>query len=370
MGRPKKEKPNHATGMYEVKATIGRTIDGKPIRKSFYSSVSKAAAKAKAEEYKIDQAVSEQLGETFVSKDECFDTWAMKWLETYKKNKVKEQTYEFTYKKNVEKYLIPFFKHAKLKNIKQIDIQNYFNAVKNVENDKPLSHSVLDKHKMILKSIFEAAIDNDLCYKNPVKNISFPNVSEKNKRKVLAFEDAEKLIEYAIDHKKYDIVILLETGMRRSELLGLLWTDIDTTNKTIYVQRAVTQTTGKIIIDKPKSKTSERIIPISDRLIEILNLMPKEAEYVIPGDQSGIPASPHSYADKFERFMKQASKDLGIPKLTPHELRHTYGTLLRENGVDIYSIQKVMGHSDISVTADIYVHNDIEVLRKQLKIDD
>lgn len=68
--------------------------------------------------------------------------------------------------------------------------------------------------------------------------------------------------------------------------------------------------------------------------------------------------------------MEKASKELNIPKLTPHELRHTYGTLLREKGVDIYTIQKVMDHSDISVTAGTYVHNDIEVLRKQLKIDD
>lgn len=71
--------------------------------------MSKEAAKAKAEQYKIDQAVAEQTGETFVGKEECFDTWAIKWLETYKQGKVKEHTYEFTYKKNVEKYLIPFF---------------------------------------------------------------------------------------------------------------------------------------------------------------------------------------------------------------------------------------------------------------------
>ena len=126
MGRPKKEKPNHASGMYEVKITIGHTFDGKPIRKSFYSSVSKSAAKAKAEQFKIDQAVSMQTDTPFVSKKECFDTWAIKWLETYKLNKVKENTYTATYKTHIERYLIPYFKKAKLAEIKQIDIQNYF----------------------------------------------------------------------------------------------------------------------------------------------------------------------------------------------------------------------------------------------------
>ena len=66
--------------------------------------------------------------------------------------------------------------------------------------------------------------------------------------------------------------------------------------------------------------------------------------------------------------MKKMNGDTGIPILTPHELRHTYGTLKREAGVDIYTIQKVMGHADISITASIYVHNDIDVLKKQLNL--
>ena len=237
MGRPKKDKPNHASGMYEVKITIGHTFYGKPIRKSFYSSVSKSAAKAKAEQFKIDQAVSMQTDSPFVSKKECFDTWTIKWLETYKLNKVKEHTYLFTYKKNIEKYLIPYFKKAKLSDIKQIDIQNYFNEIKNADNGKPLSLSVLEKHKMILKSIFDTAIDNDLCYKNPVKNINFPKVAEKREKLFYNAEQAKLFRRYTIANKYYDMVILLDTGIRRSELLGLKWSDIDTDNNILHVQR-------------------------------------------------------------------------------------------------------------------------------------
>lgn len=92
MGRPKKEKPNHATGMYEVKVTVGHTFDGKPIRKSFYSSISKKAAKAKAEQYKINQAVYEQTGENIIEPTAItFETWANKWLESYKKTPLKNK---------------------------------------------------------------------------------------------------------------------------------------------------------------------------------------------------------------------------------------------------------------------------------------
>ena len=89
--------------------------------------------------------------------------------------------------------------------------------------------------------------------------------------------------------------------------------------------------------------------------------------YVIGND--GV-LSPSTYNRSFEKFMEKMCKEIDVPRLTPHEIRHTYGTLSRARGVDIYTIQRVMGHSDISVTASIYVHNDIEVLRKQLKLDE
>ena len=91
MGRPKKEKPNRADGLYEVKLTIGKTLEGKYIRKSFYSAVSKADARRQAEEWKIAQAVSEQTGEAFVKKDMTFAQWAARWLEVYKKTKGQRQ---------------------------------------------------------------------------------------------------------------------------------------------------------------------------------------------------------------------------------------------------------------------------------------
>ena len=366
MGRPRKEKPNHATGMYEVKVTIGRDFDGRPIRKGFYSAISKADAKAKAEEYKINQAVYDATGENPEPRIMTFETWANKWLDTYKKGVVKEHTYNFTYKSNVEKYLIPYFGKAHISKIQQIDIQKYFNQVEH--NGEPLAKSTLDKHKMILKSIFDAAIDNDLCYKNPVKNIKYQRVAESEERIAYTKEEANKCEEYAQQHGRKDVVIMLNTGVRRSELLGLKWSDIDFSNKIMHIERAVTQTKGKIIIDRPKTKTSIRAIPMPEALTEYLKQFVGETDSFIIGSGKK-PVSVSTYAKHFKLFMKQMSEETELPELSPHELRHTYGTTLRENGVDIYTIQKVMGHSDISVTAAIYVHNDLEVLRREMKLD-
>lgn len=364
MGRPKKEEPNREDGLYEVKVTIGKTFDGKLIRKSFYSTISKADARAKAEQYKINQAVREVTGEAPEAPVTAFSTWARKWLETYKEGTVKDHTYLFTYKCSVDNFLIPFFGKANLNDIKQMDVQRYFNTVKNT-NGKPLSKRTLDKHKMILKSIFDVAIENELCFRNPVKRINYPKVSEKREKHVWTREQAEIAEKYCRDHWYFDIVAYLNLGVRRSELLGMKWSDIDFVNKTVHIQRAITPTRGKTVIDKPKSATSDRIIPFSAEFAKFLKTFMSNNEYVL-GTDGYMP--PGSYIKHFDRMMKNLNADTGVPILTPHELRHTYGTLKREEGVDIYTIQRVMGHSDISVTASIYVHNDIEVLRKRLNL--
>ena len=365
MGRPKKEEPNRKDGRFEVKITVGKDFNGKVIQKSFYSNISKADAKAKAEQYKIDQAVRNVTGEAVEAPVTTFSTWAIKWLETYKKGTVKEHTYLFTYKSNVEKYLIPFFGKAHLTDIMQIDIQRYFNTVKK-ENGEPMAKATLDMQRMILKSIFDAAIDNDLCYKNPVKNIKYQRVSKKTEKHVWTKEQAQIAEEYCRDCMRLDIVVYLNTGIRRSELLGLKWSDIDFENNIMHIQRAIVSTKGKIVIDKPKSQTSDRYIPFSESFAKYLKKFRSDNEYVLGIDGY---MSPNTYSSKyFPQFMKELSEMTGVPELSPHELRHTYGTLKREEGVDIYTIQRVMGHSDISVTASIYVHNDIEVLRKQLNL--
>ena len=369
MGRPKKEKPNRKDGCYEIKASVGTADDGTPIRKSFYSTKSKEDARRKAEQYKVQQELQEQTGICLQKNRTLFSTWAREWLETYKKGKVKDQTYYFTYQVNVEKYLIPFFGAMRLQMIRQIDVQRYFNTVQNAETGAALSASVLDKHKMILSAIFHAAIDNDLCFKNPVKNIKITS-KPKQERHVYTAEQAKIAEQYAMKHGRYDIVLLMHTGLRRSELLGLQWSDLDFEKKLLHIQRAVTQTKGGILIDKPKTKTSIRDIPISDFVVAILEKMERTGCYVIAGKHPNEPMKPHTYADHFSDFMKRMQKETGLPSLTPHELRHTFGTLLRENDVDIYTIQKVLGHSDITVTSNIYVHNDIEVLRKRLKVDE
>lgn len=365
MARPKKEKPNHATGMYEVKVTVGKTFDGKPIRKSFYSAVSKAEAKAKAEEYIVNSRVAEQTGDQFVSSQTAFETWAKKWLETYKKPNVKPHTYKWTYETNVINYFIPYFGKAPLVSIRQIDIQNYFNK------NSFLAMSTLSKQKMILFALFDAAIDNDLCYKNPVKNIKLITQKSEYEKRWYTENQANMLKEYCIKkNTKYAkaVYLLLSLGLRRGELLGLKWSDIDTDTCTVHVMRAVEPDTEGLPKDgEVKSKSALRSIPYDDntRLIEFFDNN-KSTGFVLSGETYGYTAI-QSFDSGYKEFMKKATSTLDIPYMSPHELRHSYGSILRERGLDLYSIARLMGHSDSKITEKHYIGNDIEVLRNRLK---
>ena len=264
MARPKKQAPNHSTGMYEYKATIGKDFRGKPIRKSFYSSKSIEDAKAKAQQYIIEQEVADRTGETLIRSNYTFGQWAEKWLETYKKPTVSENTYLLTYKNCVDKHLIPYFGAADLTDIRSVDVQKFFN-----EKQKTLSESMLDKLRMTLYGIFDTAVDNDLCYKNPIKGIKYVSQTEKHEKHV--YTDSE--IAAAKSFFKDDLpeaFVILETGLRRGELCGLMWTDIDLDALTLTVNRSIADKRGGGIEIRPPKWNSYRTITISAELAALL----------------------------------------------------------------------------------------------------
>ena len=363
MGRPRKEKPNRADGLYEIKITTGRTLEGKYIRKSFYSSVSKEDARHQAEEWKIAQAVAAQTGEVFVERETRFSRWAAQWLAIYKKPKVSANTYRLTYQNTVEKHLVPYFGDALLTDIRPADIERFYGTKSGV------SQSMLDKMSLCLNGIFESALENDLCRKNPARNIHPVSREARRKKQVLTDRQIAALEEYAGQNGRLDVVLLLETGMRRGELLGLRREDIDWENRSYTVIRSVADRYGGGVELRPPKWGSTRTNPLSEKAFEILRCAARETGFVFPGP-NGEAQSPNTWSQGLARLMERAHREYpDIPVVTAHELRHTYGTALRRRGVDIYTIQKIMGHRDITVTTEIYVHNELATLRRAIKGD-
>lgn len=364
MARPKKDlsKGKRKDGLYEYKGTIGRKMDGKLIRKSFYSAISLEDAKAQHKQYLIDQKAAEITGTVFTPTGVGFTDWAMIWLETYKKPNVDENTYRLTYLNSVEKHIIPYFKNADLRTIQPADIQKYYSTKQH------LSKSMLDKINMCLVGIFDSAIENDKCYKNPAraKNVTYTSEREKNVKHVYTeaqIADVCRICDLP------EITAMLYTGMRRGEICGLMWSDIDFEAGTYTVNRSIADKKGGGVKTNPPKWKSYRTNPLEKEFAALLHELAKNktSMYVFPNDEGGV-QSPNTMSQKVARRM--AKLPVTIPRLTPHELRHTYGTNLRRRGVDIYSIQKIMGHKDIKMTTELYVHNEVEELQKAISLAD
>ena len=359
MPRKKKEAPNRKDNLYEVKVTIGKNFDGTLIRKSFYSPISKEDAREKANQYKIEKEVATRTGIGFLDQNVTFTHWAYQWLEIYKKPDVDENTYTDTYLNAVKNHLCPYFKAVKLCDIKPIHIKNFYASKVN------LSTSMLAKMKLCLNGIFETAIDNDLCFKNPAKGISYTSKKEKQQKKV--YSDAElKFVKNFFYTQMPEVVLILETGLRCGEMLGLMWEDIDLQQQTLSVNRSIARKKGGGIKIRPPKWNSYRTIPLSNQAMKLLKGLSANHTGYLFSENNQNPQNPKTWSDKLKRYMNQLPDN--IQKLTPHELRHTYGTYLRRKGVDIYTIQKILGHKNIQMTSEIYVHNEMESLKKALTV--
>ena len=354
MARSKQQKRKQETGLVEVKKTIGKTMDGKLIRKSFYGSTRKQALE-KADNYLLKVKTFDGLQQI------PFTQVAEQWLSAYKEDAVRTITYERSYQAPYQKHILPYFKSANLSDIKQKDIQFFLN------NKSNYSYSSLQKMRTVLYGIFEYAIANDYCYKNPVKGTQLARRStdRAGEKRAYTYQQALKVISLAQNIKNgSDIIILLKTGLRRSELLALRWENIDMEKKIIHVRESVSETGTGLEIHPCKSIKSIRDIPFDDELHAIFSKMQRSG-FVIKG-QNGKNVNPHNWSYKryvvANKKIQEAAEMAGmsLPLLNPHEMRHTFGSILYERGVDIVTISKLMGHSSIEITVKLYVHDSLE----------
>jgi integrase len=339
-------------GRVEMKITIGRDINGKPIRKAFYGATERECkAKIKAYwqgEYKPTYS------------DITLAEWADKWLEI-KKGKVKESTYESTYRNAVDVHIKPYFKNARLKDIKPIDIEKFFRAKAH------MSASSLSKMRITLGSMFESAVDNELISRNPVKPVKPVSKQKKAEKRAYTMEEARQLIEFCKTHADgLHAIMLLKTGLRIGEMLALQWSDVDFKNMTITVSKAVTRLASGREISSAKTDASNDTIPFDDELKELL--WPRRGVGWVFSDKGTyfdytvwLQRVYNKLMRDYKAWCEEKNKPCRI--LTPHELRHTYGSLIYNATRDIYITSKLMRHSNISTTSKVYVHEDIGTKR-------
>lgn len=392
MARPRKEQPKHSSGMYEYKATVGHTFDGKPIRKSFYSNTSKAAAKAKAEEYIINSKVAEQTGEAFCPNSATFEKQAETVLKL-KKGTVRENTYELHWVSVIRNHLLPYFGKAKLSDIRKNDVELYLKSKSN------MASSTLETHMSVLNAIFENAVDNDVIPKNPCANVKISVGKAPAQKKVYTPEQADLILDYSKNHRfGLEIDLLLNYGLTRSELLGIMWDDIDFDRRVIYIRHDVTNAQGKnrtgdrVVVDDTKNSFRRRAMAVSEETIQRIKNHPRiitvgrnehkkrpgtqvETEFLIY-NQFGNVCSPDNWFNRhYKVFMREMHEfylnqdpPIDVPMLNPHELRHTRTSIWVNAGKNLFAVAQQMGWADLDMLRKRYAHGDIDELRKQLDL--
>lgn len=273
------------------------------------------------------------------------------------------------------KTTLQYFGNIKLKNVSQQRIEHYLYYLRSeykTARNAPLSPKTIRHHYCTLNLIFEYAVKIDYIQSNPMKKIDVPKLI---RHKVDAFSKGEVLtfineVEKLPQKQKAMYMILLTTGIRRGECFGLQWKDVDLENKLITIERTVSYTKQSgVTVSSPKTAASLRVVPITNKLIEILMSYRKEfsadfeinnSMFLFPSDKS--PYTPHdpTYLTKhMSRFMKKT----GMQNMSPHDLRHTCASLLLQSGADIKSVQDILGHADAATTLNFYAKSDIETMR-------
>ena len=245
------------------------------------------------------------------------------------------------------------------------------NTYKTKQNKHP-SKQTIRHHYCTLNLIFEYAVKQKYITTNPMKVIDVPKLA-KHKVDALTIGEVQVFIKEVAklpQQQRLMYELLLTTGIRRGECFGLQWGDIDFTNKTICIERNVTYTAQSgITVGLPKTATGIRKIPITERVLSLLTDYKTSEErlftltnetFLFHSDVSPLLPRDPTYITK---HMKKFMKKIGLPDMSPHDLRHTCATILLESGADIKSVQDILGHADASTTLNFYVRSNLDAMR-------
>ena len=198
------------------------------------------------------------------------------------------------------------------------------------------------------------AREQKLVASDPTEGCALPKL-EHREMKTLPVEQLTSFLREAKESGVFELYYVeLATGLRRGELLGLKWEDIDLEHGELRVKRQVARINGEVVEAPLKTKNAYRTLPLSEDTIQILKVQKKkvgQSPWVFPSPTGG-PISPDSVGNMLHRVLKRA----GLSRIRFHDLRHTFATLALQNGVDVKTVSGMLGHYSAGFTLDTYAH--------------
>jgi len=315
-------------GRIEYRVNVGLSADGERLRKSFYGT-SKPNARAKYTKWLKSNPVA-------LEKVKTLGEYAENWLPIYKKGKVSDGTY-YEYDLIV-KMIIAQLGKIKFPELRRSHIEKLMRSVSG------FSISRQKKVCFLIKAIIASAVEDRFCAENVAASVEPPKAVKKEVD-IFSSDDIKKLL--ALDHPFAPVVrTLFYTGMRRGELIGLSWRNVDLKNKVIHVTRALSD--GEIK-EQTKGKC-DRVIPISPDLAAVLKAVPRIGLTVFCMD-NGQPMTKDYYNYWFKRFVQLA----GVEYKSGHKCRHSFVSYALSSGMNVRFVQQIAGHADLEQTEN-YAH--------------
>ena len=333
---------NPATGKQIIKSVLGKT----------QAEVKEKLKKAMNDAQKVDFTKSGKY---------TVGIWMDEWFENVAKIKVRASSHQ-TYRGYTDNHIKPNIGNIPIEKLTTMDLQKFYRKlltkgrVERIEaKDQPkgLSAKTVRNINQVISSAMDLAVAQKIIPANPTNACALPKIEHQEMQTIPA-EQLQAFLQEAKATGVYEMYYIeLATGLRRGELLGLKWQDIDWKNGVIKVRRQVARVDGQIKEAPLKTKNSYRAVSISPQAIEVLREQKRKTNdtYVFPSPNGG-PISPDSVNNMLKRVLERA----GIPKVRFHDLRHTFATIALQNGVDIKTVSGMLGHFSAGFTLDTYAH--------------
>ena len=277
------------------------------------------------------------------------------------------------------------FGSQKIRNVKISDAKLFLIKL---QQEDGKSYSTIHNVRGVLRPAFQMAVDDDILVKNPFGfQLQTVLVNDSVTREALTKDQMRKFLKFIHDDvvycKYYEVVyILFHTGMRISEFCGLTLRDIDLQNKTVNIDHQLQRTADmRYIIVETKTDAGKRKIPITDDVAAMFQAIIEDreapaVEKIIDGysgflfyDKEGKPLVAMHWQNRFNNMVKRYNDiyRIQMPNITPHVCRHTYCSNQAKAGMNPKTLQYLMGHSDISVTMNVYTHVNFDDAEEELR---
>ena len=345
-------------GRWEGRYTAGHNpATGKAIYKNV---LGKTQAEVKE---KLKKAIEETKGLN-IAKAESYTVgqWMDVWYEYYAKIKVRPSSHK-TYEGYIKNHIKPSIGSIPLTKLTTLDLQRLYqklltegrvDRLESQNQPKGLSPKTVRNINQVISSAMHLAIQQHLIAQDPTDGCALPKTEHQEMQTLSADQLAAFLLEAKHSGVFEMYYIELATGLRRGELLGLKWEDIDFANQTLRVRRQVGRINGEVREAPLKTKNAYRTISLGTDAIGVLKQQREKqpsSSYVFPSPTGG-PIAPDSVLHMLHRVLDRA----GLPEIRFHDLRHTFATLALQNGVDVKTVSGMLGHFSAGFTLDTYAH--------------